>query len=540
MHKRKWARVLAALLPLSLCCTLMLNLAASGNADASNPTADLPYDISGNVEGSPVVERGYTTLLAENNHFMYDNPNRGLRGFIIFTDFPNLTKEKIQEQFDEAVNERFDTSKVPCTTYVVYLYIGEYLQGRTSDPADNPAALTLDDDFFEKAQYILDLFRKNHIQVLLRFAYWNIHHYHTRFPTTDEICTHIDQIGKNGIVERNKDIIQALQAGFIGQYGEWHSDSPRADRSAVVNAIIEKMLPEGMSLQLRNPGYRSFISAENLKKVTLSYNDDCFFGIQDTSNLGNGDYSVGVADTWEYQKQTGYNAPNDAELYVSYWFWANDLYPDGYACVLGAAEHHLTTLSAENGYVDSGETGTNQFLTNSNAMNRWKQQPVTEKWLKVNGMTYAPNWLKDKDGNTVERSAFDYMRDYLGYRLSATQLSVKELEKGKLSLTLSLQNYGMAAAFNMISRLVILDENGQEIASAEAGDPSTWYATDPSDYNNREQLTHRIMATLDTPSAAGEYRIALQLRSNGGGTARLDNNIDYDNGYNILHSFAVQ
>ena len=82
-------------------------------------------------------------------------------------------------------------------------------------------------------------------------------------------------------------------------------------------------------------------------------------------------------------------------------------------------------------------------------------------------MTYAPNWLKDKDGNTVERSAFDYMRDYLGYRLSATQLSVKELEKGKLSLTLSLQNYGMAAAFNMISRLVILDENGQEIASAE-------------------------------------------------------------------------
>ena len=150
MHKRKWTRVLALLLPLSLCCALMLNLAASGNADAVTPPTDLPYDISGNVEGSPVVERGYTTLLAENNHFLDDNPNRGLRGFIIFTDFPNLTKETIKAQFDEAVNKRFDTAKVPCTTYVVYLYIGEYLQGSRSSASD-AAALTLDAAFFEKA-----------------------------------------------------------------------------------------------------------------------------------------------------------------------------------------------------------------------------------------------------------------------------------------------------------------------------------------------------------------------------------------------------
>ena len=166
MHKRKWTRVLALLLPLSLCCALMLNLAASGNADAVTPPTDLPYDISGNVEGSPVVERGYTTLLAENNHFLDDNPNRGLRGFIIFTDFPNLTKETIKAQFDEAVNKRFDTAKVPCTTYVVYLYIGEYLQGSRSSASD-AAALTLDAAFFEKADYIMQLFRENHIQECL-------------------------------------------------------------------------------------------------------------------------------------------------------------------------------------------------------------------------------------------------------------------------------------------------------------------------------------------------------------------------------------
>ena len=537
MHKKKWVRMLTVLLPLSLCCALMLNLAASGNTQAAIPPADLPYDISGNVEGSPVVERGYTTFLAENNYLLEDNPNRGLRGFITFTDFPNLTKESIEAQFYEAVNERFDRMKVPCTTYVVYLYMGEYVLGDKWESGVVNVA-DLDQDFFDKVDYILDLFRQNNIQVFLRFAYWNIHYWHTRFPSTDEMLKHIQQIGDNGVVERNQDVILALQAGFIGQYGEWHSDSPKADRSQVVNAIIEQILPEGMSLQLRSPGYRSFISTENAGKVTLSYNDDCFFGIQDTTNLGNQDYSVGL-EPWEYQKNTGYNAPNDAELYVSYWFWSNDLYPDGYACILGAAEHHLTTLSAENGYVDSGETGTNQFLINDNAMNRWKQQPVTEKWLQTYGLTYAPNWFTNKDGQTVERSVFDYMKDYLGYHLSATHLSVTEPESGTLSVELSLQNYGLSAAFDMTSRLVILDAQGNEVSSAPAGDPSVWYATNPEDYDDREQLTHTVTAELTKPTQAGEYRIALDLRSQVGAAARLDNNIDYDNGYNILHNFTI-
>jgi len=69
----------------------------------------------------------------------------------------------------------------------------------------------------------------------------------------------------------------------------------------------------------------------------------------------------------------------------------------------------------------------------------------------------------------------------------------------------------MAAAFNMTSRLVILNNGRPRGCLCGAGDPSTWYATDPSHYNNREQLTHQVTATLDTPTAAGEYRIAQQL-----------------------------
>ena len=509
--------------PFLLCAAVLLSSAACAKGNTSsdmqkNVPENLSVDISGNVKGSPVVERSYTALNAENNSLLDYNPNRGLRGIIEFYHF-NYTDEEIEEHLQKDI-DKF-TKYTACSTYVLYLYPGDYLGQR------------LPDEFFKTTQKIFDFLRENKVQILLRFAYFDVNTFNKRTPTTDELMLHINQLSENGIIEKNKDIIHVFQAGFIGKFGEWHSDEPRADRAQIVNSIIEKLLPEGIFLQLRNPRYREFISGENLKKVTLSFNDDAFFGIQNGTELGNQDYSRGL-EPWEYQKNNAYNAPNDAELY----FWMqfeNDLgfYPDGYACVLGAAEHHLTTLSANNGYLDKGPF-------KDGAMVRWKNQPVTEKWLKENGLAYSENWFKSAGGETVERSVFDYLRDYVGYRLSAQKLSVKESGNGKIKAELTLQNHGLSAAFNIPSQLVILDKDGNEVASAAAGNPAEWYTTDPTDYNNRKQLDHTVAAELELPEKSGEYRLALKLLSKGGAAARLDNKTDFSNGYNILHEFSIK
>lgn len=516
----KWIK---RIIPVLLCAAILLSSAACSQENTSSERVEtipenLPVDISGNVVGSPVVERSYTTLNAENNSLLDFNPNRGLRGIIEFYHF-NYTDDEI---YTHLQNDLDKFSKyTACSTYVLYLYPGDYLGAK------------LPDEFFETTQKIFDFLRENQIQILLRFAYYDVNTFNKRTPTTEELMLHINQLAENGIIERNKDIIHVFQAGFIGKFGEWHSDEPRADRSLIVNAIIEKLLPEGISLQLRNPRYREFISEENFNKVTLSFNDDAFFGIQNGTELGNQDYSVGL-EPWEYQKNNAYNAPNDAELY--YWSqFTNEMgfFPDGYACVLGAAEHHLTTLSANNGYLDQGPF-------KDGAMVRWKNQPVTEKWLNENGLAYSENWFKSAAGETVERSVFDYLRDYVGYRLSAQKLSVKKSGESKIQVELTLQNHGLSAAFNITSQLVILDQDGNEVASVEAGNPAEWYTTDPTDYNNRKQLDHTITAQLELPQKSGEYRLGLKLLSKGGATARLDNKTEFSNGCNILHEFSIE
>ena len=136
-------------------------------------------------------------------------------------------------------------------------------------------------------------------------------------------------------------------------------------------------------------------------------------------------------------------------------------------------------------------------------MVRWKNQPVTEKWLKENGLAYSENWFKSADGETVERNVYDYLRDYVGYRLSAQKLSVNKSGDNKIKVELTLQNHGLSAAFNITSQLVILDKDGNEVASAEAGNPAEWYTADPSDYNNRKQLDHTVTAELELPQKSG-------------------------------------
>lgn len=513
--------MLKRIFSLLLAVILVFGVAGCGTEKTTSTpeeNIDLSIDISGNVEDSPVVERTYTTLYSDNDDVMYDNPNRGLRGYFDFFDF-EVSNDELLERIKD---QRKDLDKYAhSTTYVCYFYPGAY-RGKH-----------LSDRFFEAIQYIFDYLREEKIQILLRFAYYDVNIYNDRTPLTDELMTHINDLIDSGIIEKNKDVIHVFQAGFVGKFGEWHSDEPKADRDLILNTLVDKLIPSDLFIQVRQPDYKDYISDDNAAKKRIGFNNDGWFGIQDTTELGNMNYSVGL-EPWIRQMNEGAYTPNDAELY----FWSqfeNDIgfYPDGYASLLGASQLRLTTLSAINGWLDHG-------ALRDGAMVRWQSQPINEKWCKENKIPYSENWFKNSDGETVERNVFEFHRDYVGYRITATELSVKASGKNDITATLSLENHGFSAAFNITSSLVILDSQGKEVASVEAGNPADWHCTNPDDYDDREQLVHKISAELPLPTAKGEYKIALKLLSKGGGTARLDNNIPYEDGYNILHTFKVK
>ena len=470
---------------------------------------------------SPFVKRSYTTLNAYNSRLLNDNPNRGLRGCIDFFHF-NLTENEIKVKLDSYING-LKSNGVNGSVHVCYLYPGDYIAGN------------LEQEFFDCVQRIFDYFRTNRIQILLRFAYYDVNNFNQRTPTTGEILRHITQLSENGIIERNKDVLHAFQVGFIGKYGEWHSDTPAemsADRSIVLNAFVEKLLPEGVYAQLRMPDYKNFLLPQNMLEYgnRFGFHLDSFFGIMDGTEIGSGQYSYGYPE-WDRHIREAYCAPNDAETY--YWQQFDDLetYPEGYGSAIAASQLRLTTLSAINGYLD-------QNINAPGCINNWKKLPVTEYWLRYNKLPVTEGWLSDNGCNKVNRNIFEYIRDYLGYRISAKELSVSDSQKGMI-VSLDLVNYGFAAAFNISSRMVILDSQNKEVAFAEIGNPDEWYGTLAGDIPDGELLVYNIEADFEIPVQSGDYKIALQLESKSGACARLDNNIPYENGYNILHTFKV-
>lgn len=476
---------------------------------------------AGNIKYSPFVNRSYTTLNAYNSELLNDNPNRGFRGCIDFFHF-NLTDDAVKTEIENDIksmkNNGFNSN-----VYVCYLYPGDYL------------GKDLGEEFFATTQKIFDYFRKNKMQILLRFAYFDVNNFNQRTPTTEEILHHINQLSNNGIIERNKDVLHSFQVGFAGKFGEWHSDTPsntRADRYEVLNAFVEKLLPDGVFAQLRMPNFKDFLSSENLAKYgnRFGFHLDSFYGIMDGTELGSGQYSYGC-DDWERHIAEASVTPNDAEAY--YWSQFEDvgMYPEAYASAIAAAQLRLTTFSAINGYLD-------QNINASGCVNEWKKVPVTENWLKFNNLPVTDGWVRDNSSNKVNRSVYDYIKDYLGYRISAKSLSVTESQKG-MKLSLDLVNYGFSAAFNISSSIVVLDEHDNVVCSQSAGNPAEWYGTKTGIVPDGKLLTHNITADMEIPKTAGNYRIALKLVSNSGATARLDNNIPYENGYNILHSFTV-
>ena len=393
----------------------------------------------------------------------------------------------------------------------------------------------LDAEFFTAAQKIFDCLRKRKMQILLRFAYYDENNFNSRTPTTAEILRHISNLSENGIIERNKDVLHAFQVGFIGKYGEWHSDTPAstaADRGTVLNAFVERLLPSGVYAQLRMPNYSDYLSSENAEKYggKFGYHLDSFFGIADGSETGSGIYSYGRAD-WSRHISEAYCAPNDAEAYYYSQFDDLGAYPDGYGSIIAASQLRLTTLSAINGYIDQGTSA-------PGCINEWKKLPVTEKWLEYNNLPYTKGWFTDNDGNKIKRNAFEYIRDYLGYRLVCRELSVTE-ENGGMNISLSLQNYGFAAAFNITAHLTLLDTSGNEIYSYAAGNPAEWYGAKPGEVPDGELITYNLKTNMPLPGDSGKYRLALRLVSKSGATARLDNSIPYEKGYNILHEFTV-
>lgn len=472
------------------------------------------------------TEKKLETLPAEHSVLLNKNPDRGYRSELIVdmpaaddaAAFEKWTYEAVlkhvkSEVFQNALDESVTVSRL-------YFYLAEY---------------TALDAIPEQAIEMIRRYMKAHMEVGVKmYLVFYYQRSDTVCPDSDILMKHMDQIQK--LLEEFKNGISALCFGLIGRYGEWTSASHVTDVERKI--ITEKMLnilPEGMYLTMRQPIYKwANVPTDSPRYKTIGFANDACFGVDGTHSEK---WKPGSETYLGSMKEAPY-AFNDGELFTTKYFRNNGVYVKGLSVIENLSQLRTHTFSIWHGYGDYSSVG---GTIQESVYYGWKCEEVTEAWLKEKGLPYSPTWFINAKGKTLERNVFEYLRDYLGYRFSMTDLKVTGgTTAGKeIQIAANLVNYGMAAGMNLESGFAILDESGNVVSEVKVGNPADWHSTDPTDYTKRALLQHSLKAAMNLPKDTGTYQLAFFMRNAMGQYARLDNTVPFVNGYNVLHMFTI-
>lgn len=375
---------------------------------------------------------------------------------------------------------------------------------------------SLTEEDFETMAVFFDSLRSLGKKAVLRFAY------ETNFmgrapigPILEDIVRHTEQL--KPFLEKNKDVIQVVQAGMIGAWGEWHSSVHGLERSDSVKRIVLqhicKMVPENRAIQIRVPAYKNLLDSASSDYRRVSFHDD--FIVID-QHRWDGGMSEGTPAFAQIVRESPF-LPVDGELPWGTWSVNQDAdNPDDCWLVDGLKTarqlflQHYTSLSAIHNYKES--RGGNQKYS----MIYWKETPITETFLKENRMPVSDGYFRNRDGSIAERSVFDYIRDHLGYRIELQEMTAPKTvtPESRAPIEVTLINRGFSTLFNEHPVYFVLIDESDNVCneiptSARVND---WQPYRPED-SLRTPSLHRIQADLQLPDSLPEgiYRIGLWI-----------------------------
>lgn len=321
-----------------------------------------------------------------------------------------------------------------------YCYLNRYCDAPI--PQTKLDALQAD---FDKA-------RRDGVKFLFRFAY-ETDMSRTKGPSLARILSHIREL--SAIVRRNADVIYAFQIGWVGAWGEFHSSASgiefdRAATARVVKDTIDCLLPTNRATMLRTMQLRENVLADlgdDGARIGL-FNDATLADFHDSGTFM-GDRNRLMKMAWddilgtrfsepgnpqfELLGKIGAHVPVDGEL-----FWIGNVDPvrqNGLDALIRLRRHHYTTFSLVHG---NSELDMNSGR-DIGPIDTWKKTPVTADLLAALGIPSDPAYF----AGVPYRTAYEYIRDHLGYRLVA-----KDARWADGTARVTLHNYGFAAPIN--------------------------------------------------------------------------------------------
>lgn len=425
------------------------------------------------------------------------NPERGLQKYSITDDSYYSTAD--YSNIDEAELMEWRTGPEKITVLYRYFLLGDYLETEISQA------------YLENIQNDFNRIRNAGFKCLVRFSYTNRQSAtEPQQPTKALILQHINQLAP--VLEENKDVIVAHQAGFIGTWGEWYytnsdefgtdgsiNETQWANRREVVYAMHDAT-PMDIPIQVRYPEAKISMYGETELTDATAY--------KNTPQARVGFYNDAFLNVWGDMGTYRVSGENE-----------NPVGTDDYSFLQNETQY-LPMTGETNGLNSPRTDGENAVeemdLANWSIINRDYHPDVVNGW--------------------IDSGYFDEMLKNLGYRFVLNQASFSQNGE-MLEVTLTMENKGYARPFREREAYLIFKNSGtgeEQIVSVPS-DVRTWEGefeiTIPVEKSELESGVYEFSLHLPDRLLQGRPEYAIQLAN--------EDMWDSETGRNILGEIQI-
>ena len=404
-----------------------------------------------------------TVNYTADNTSIFRNPERG---------FTEEISGKISDSNNHLLvgnEDFFDESGVrPTESLVVILY---NLYNYKTKALSNAMLQGFNDD--------MQVLRNKGFKCVLRFAYSESD---KNDATKDQVVAHIAQL--KPYLAANADVIYVLEAGFVGEWGEWYYSANfgnetqhlNDNRRAVITALLDAC-PSNRFLLVRYP------------HIKVEY-------LGSTSNPSTTPLSSTEAFTGTNRARIGHH--NDAFLNS----YGNDGTYASWDMNTSDASAVRQYIASETLYVpNGGETNVESSSTANKVYNKAETEMSTYHWSFC-GESYA----EAVTNKWKSEGIFDNLNRKMGYRyqLVTATFPASANAGGKANINMQIKNVGYAPLYNERHAYIVL-KNGNKTYSVQLqSDPRRWLPNDAVTTIN-EQIT--IPSNVPT----GTYQLYLNM-----------------------------
>lgn len=303
--------------------------------------------------------------------------------------------------------------------------------------------------------------RKAGMKVLPRFSYDFTEK--GQDAPKERVLEHLAQL--KPLFAANEDVIVAMEAGFIGAWGEWHSSKNKLDAPEARKEILKTLLdalPKSRMVKVRYPRAAMTIFGDEPLGEAEAYSGS------DHARVGhhNDCFLAGESDAGTYH-------PGPIEPLKKYTeTWTKHTVMSGETCRLSPPR-------------SDGKTALVELARFHWSMLHEGYHPAVIKAWK-------------------EQGAWDEVRRRLGYRFVLREASwpASVQKGGAFALAVTIKNAGFASMFNERKVYAVFsDGKTRHVVPLEGVDPRRWWGGEET----------KLSAKLTAPAEPGTYRLSLWL-----------------------------